>query len=222
MPRPRCLAAIAFLILLSGCKTNLTLDVYSSDLSKVGKDSLTTPGMLAIEIPSSKECEKYSKQIGEMMKDLVKNFEPRGCKDVEMESFLNAAIEVPIVAGFEAWKSERTLFGVVLQEYPSMKGWTAVAVAMNLEAYKALNKRMDREFHQTLKIEKSKVTVIFHNDGRAEQRFGAGFVFVDGLPVASAEIPLKRRSKATIELSNVHSALLSTKGKALAFALPNS
>lgn len=53
--------------------------------------------MLAIEIPSANECDKYASQITGIMKDLVEKFDPRGCNQVEMESFLNATIEVPFV-----------------------------------------------------------------------------------------------------------------------------
>ena len=107
-------AMLALLILtLSGCKANLTLDLYSSDLPKVGESSLTTPGMLAMEIPSAQECTKYTKQISQVVKDLVNNFKPRGCINEEMESFLTAAIDVPLLPSGETWESESTLFGVV-------------------------------------------------------------------------------------------------------------
>ena len=217
-----CLTATVLLVILvlAGCKTNVTLEVYSSDLSKVGEDSLTTPGTLAIEIPSANECDKYSVQISEIMKGLVEKFDPRGCKQVEMESFLNAAIEVPFVAGWKAWESMRTLFGVV-----SWKGkqGTAISVAMNRDSYRTLNDRMDRKFHQKLKIEKSKVTVIFHNDEKTDRDFRTGATFVDGQPVSSAVFSVRRRDKSTIELSNVHSALLAKTGRAVVFMpLPNN
>ena len=110
------------------------------------------------------------------------------------------------------------MFGVISWKGP--KG-QVVSVAMNQSTYRTLNDRMDKEFSQRLKIEKSKVTLVLHNDERNDLNFRTGATFVNGQPVSTASFTLRRRDKSTIELSNVHSALLAKTGRAVVFMLPN-
>ena len=214
------LFGLFFCVALVGCRTDVTVEVYSSDLRVVDKDNkLTTPGTMAIEIPSANNCDEYTPQVVAIMKGIVEKFKPQGCKRERMDSFLLAEIDLPIVPSLETWAAQDALFGVVVSEDPKNRE-RAVLVTLNNDKYEILNKRMRDKFHQKADLSKSKVTVILHNDERKPLVFQAGAVFVDGMPILARQLfNLKRRSKARLELSNVHTAFLSKKGAAGAFLL---
>ena len=209
--------ALALLLLVAGCKTNVTVEVYSSDLQATisNGEKLPVATLMEIQIPSADECEKYSGRIAEIMKGLVKNFNPRECKRKEMEAFLLADVQSPLLVGNEAWKAADSLFGVVVSSDKKR-----VFVALNLEKFATLNSRMRSEFHQTLKLDESKVTMILHNDERTPMTVGLGGAMVDGKPLYQRrDVEIKRRGKATIELSNVGSAALAKEGQVMVLGL---
>ena len=172
------LFAIAVLF-LAGCKTNVTVEVYSSDLDMVATDKsaiLTTPTQMAIEIPSVGKCAEYTPQIVDIMKGVVKDFDPKGCKRQGMESFLIGELQTPIVSSTAVWEKTDSLFGLVV------KG--AASIMLNRKKYQALSKRMSDKFHQTLKLQDSTISIVLHNDMRETVTYAVEGVFVDGDPCA--------------------------------------
>ena len=216
----RCLVGLAFLFLLAGCRTDVTVEVYSSDLRVVAEDkTFTTPGMMAIEIPAANNCDEYTPQIVEIMLGVVEKFTPQGCKRVGMESFLTAEIELPVLPSQKMWRATNALFGVVVEDRPQHME-RVVEVTLNTDKHKSLNGRMRAKFHQKLDLSKSKVTVVLHNDERGTIKYRAAGVFVNGEPIAGRPtLTLNRRGRVRIELSNVQAAYLARRGAVGAFAL---
>lgn len=212
---------VAICLAIAGCRTDVTVEVYSSDLRAVTADTpLSTAGTMAIQIPSASECDKYTAQIVAIMKGVVDKFMPQGCKSVGMDSFLMAEISVPVVVDPD-WKGGNKLFELlvaVADDHPDLRG-RIVIVGLNRDKYEILSKRMRKEFHQKLDLAKSKLTILLRNDERQDARFQVDMVFVDGQPRNMQTLNLKRRGVARIELSNVHAAFLEKEGSTSAFLL---
>ena len=208
-------AAMTLVLFLVGCKTDVTIEVFSSDLRAVSTENradMMTPMTMAIEIPSTDKCDEYGARIADVMKGLVHDFAPQGCKRNGMDSRLLAAFQVPLKPSMEAWKKAPSLFGVTVGDAESA---IRVAVVLSLEKYDLLTKRMRAEFHQRINLAESKVTVVLNNDERTPLTIYTGGVFLNKDPVhAGREFNLKRRGKAVIELSNVSSAFLAKHGHA--------
>ena len=204
------LPGLILVLVLVGCRTDVTVELYSSDLDRVAKkpsETVTTPALMAIQIPSADKCNEYTPQIVEIMKGVVKDFEPKGCKSAQMDSFLLGEVSALVAAKQEAWDSDDSLFGIMINP----KG--VVWLFMDREKYTTLNKRMENKFHQGLNLGKSKVSVVVNNDGRKTEKYAVAHVMVDGRPITTTqEVEVKRRRKVTIELSNVASKYLAEHG----------
>ena len=211
-------AVVTAFLFLVGCRTDVTVEVYSSDLRTVATDDtakLTAATLMAIQIPSADKCAEYTPQIVEIMKGLVDDFKPQGCKQEQMDSFLVAEIQSPLVPSMEAWEKSDALFGVAVLAHRE-----TVAITLNRKKYAVLNKRMNDKFHQTLDLPKSKITMILHNDERGLQTYGVRGAFVNGAPMYEPQnVDVKRRGKATILLSNVGSASLAKHGYVIVLGL---
>ncbi len=210
-------AVVAIVLFSGGCKTDVTVEVYSSDLHKVVTDKtsgLMTPMIMAIEIPSEQKCDEYTPQIADVMKGLVNSFSPQGCKRMGMESRLLAEVQIPLSPSMAAWDRANSLFGLVISDKTG-----GVVVTLDLDKYEILSKRMQSKFHQSVNLSESKVTMILHNDERNTQTYRVGGAFINRDPVYQKQwINLKRRGKVEIQLSNVGSASLAKHGHALILA----
>lgn len=201
-----------------GCKMNLTADLYSSDLfdAAAGTDDLTTAAMMAFQIPGTDECEKHTAEIAEIMAGVVKDFSPKGCDSIEMESFLFADTQIPILPE-SAWAGADALFGVVFVAEGETIG---AALVMNRQKYAILTSRMKDKFHQTVNLAESKVKVVLTNDLRESVLYAVEGAFVNGEPaLGKTENELRRRHNAEIVFSDVATANLAKHGLASVIAL---
>ena len=213
------LFAVLTLILI-GCKTNLTADVYSSDLrdAMAGTVGLAAPATMSFQVPGTDDCPEHTVKISELMTGIMP-ITPRGCESVEMESFLLADIQVPILNSATAWKDSDALFGLLVRK-PEDSEDVGVLVVMNLEKYGLLAERTNEKFHQRINLAESKVTLILNNDERTPLSFRTREVFVNAEPAhGEHDYELTRRHKAEIRLSNVATAYLAKSGHAAGFVL---
>lgn len=201
--------ATALLLFMVGCKTNLTVELYSTDLASVAAstdEKLAARVVMAIQIPSASECAKYTPKVVEIMAGVVKDFTPKGCTSEQMNAYLLGEVQAPMVASNAAWKATDTLFGVIVRPK-----W--IWLAMDRDKFKAVNDRMRKQFHQTLKVGESTVTVVLHNDGRKTEKYAVVTALVDDTPVVPVgNFELKRRARAEVKLSNVASRYLAKHG----------
>lgn len=220
MKRSTAIVVVGLAIVLAGCKTNLTADIYSSDLrdTVAGTAGLTAPATMAFQVPGTDDCPKHTAEISEVMTGIMP-FEPRGCESVEMESYLLADIQVPILDSESTWKGSDALFGLIARKLEGSED-VGVAVIMNREKYDLLATRTHEKFHQRINLAESKVTLILNNDERTPLHFRARDVFVNTEPVhGEREYELTRRHKVEIRLSNVATAYLAKSGRAAGFVL---
>ena len=213
--------AICTLIFLSGCKFNVTADLYIADIREVvlkENSNLTTSATLEVEVPSQEKCNESSDELIRLMEGLVLNLSPRGCVDIGFSTYLLLDTDIPIVNGMIAWEQADTLLGVMTLISDNV---VQVYMMNNLEKFEILSKRVRDEHFQSLDISKSIIKVILNNDAQTETITARG-VFLNGDPVDNfEEYELKRRKELEIKLSNVAAANLGTDGNAFAFLLQN-
>ena len=134
-----------------------------------------------------------------------------------MNSFLLADTQMPIVTSEETWNESDSLFGLLALKKDDH---ITVTVVMNLDKYGTLTARMKDEFHQTIDLGSSKISLVVNNDERGDISFVASDVFMNSDPVHGRETySLQRRHRVEIRLSNVASAYLAKHGFAAGFAL---
>ena len=220
------IAAVPVLVmaLLAACKLNVTTELYSTDLRDVMANGaeLSAPTTLAFQVPSIDDCDEHAVKIGEIMAGVLKEFSPRGCESAQMDSFLLADTQIPIVTSAERWLEADALFGIMLlsRHDPDHIG---VAIILDSRKYDVVTSRMKDKFHQTVDLADSRVTLILNNDERNAVTFAVRDVFVNSEPAyGEHEYTLERRHKANIRLSDVAKAYLAREGMAGGFTLRKS
>ena len=216
--------AVLAIAALSGCKLNLTADVYSSDVrdAVAGTTGIASTATLAFQVPSVDKCAEHTADIREIMAGVLKDFTPKGCEGESMDSFLLADTQLPLFNSEDAWKQSDSLFGLLLSEKAG-SDWIDVVVMLNTRKYGILTGRMKDKFMQTVNLAASKVTLVFNNDERGAATFAVRDSFVNAKPAHGVrEFTLERRHKANIRLSNVATAHLAQKGIAAGFSLGKS
>ena len=117
MKRLLCAVMSVFaVIVISGCKLDITQEVYSSDLRDVALNTtsgLMTPMKMAIEIPSTQDCDEYKADVSEVLKGLFHSFSPKVCESVGMDSWLIVETQIPLTHNAETWHELDSLFGLL-------------------------------------------------------------------------------------------------------------
>ena len=206
------------LAVLAGCKMNVTPEVYVSDLRAVagGEVGLTTPASIAIEVPSTDKCDEYTGKVAGVLTGILDDYEPRGCSNGGMNSYLNLEAQIPLYD--EAGAAESTsLFSVISTRIGNggrYDGLVGVCLYLKQQRYALLNARMDDAFNQTLNLEKSKVGMLLNNDEKETLTYHvAGGAFLNGTPVYLREqFDLRRRRNAEFVFSNVGAAAMEAQG----------
>ena len=211
------------LLFLTGCKMEMETDLYSSDMrvTAAGEENLFTPATLALPVTSVDECEKDTGQIVAIMQGIVDSFEPRGCERKDMESFLLAGLQIPLLDSVADWEQADALFGIISQPDRNGGEHTNVFIMMNLPKYKILAERVKDEFYQSLDLDESSISVVLNNDEREDITIMAEGAFVQGKPELAAEFTVPRRGQIAIGLSNVSVGFLGRNGSAPVFTLMN-
>ena len=199
---------------MGGCKMNLTADIYSSDIrmAAAGTAGLTTPATMAFEVPSAdaEECAENTAKIASIMAGVVNEFSPKGCVKRGLDSFLLADTQIPLLNSMGAWKEADSLFGMVLT---AKEDKIHMAMTMDLVKYEILTRRMKDEFHQSVDLADSSITIVLNNDEAQPIRLTVNGVFVNSKPAAiDTDYELLRRHKAEIRFSNVATAYMATHG----------
>lgn len=228
-PSAQLIAAAAALAVLAGCKMNVTAELYTSDLRQAAVNSesgLFAPGALAIEIPSVDKCAEYSERIGSVVGASIPGFTPRGCERSGMNSYLKADIEIPIIVDNESWASANSLFGVMAyltsEEVSAEHESVVVLLRLDSSEFRALNSRLNSEFHQQFDLKDSTVSIVVNNDERRDVSIWVDDVFLNGQPVhglGRTQATMGHRAAAEIVLSNIGTAWMEQNGWVVALLL---
>ena len=209
--------------LLPGCKMEMVTELYSSDLraTSAGEENLTTPATLALPVTSADDCAEDTAKIVVIMKGIVDPFEPTGCERRDMNSFMLADLQIPLLDSVADWEQVDALFGIISQPDKEDSKYLKVSIMMNLGLYGILSERVKDEFYQTLDLDESSISIVLNNDEREDVTIFVEYAFVQGQPELSLSHNVSRRGKVKIDLSNVSVSFLGRQGSAPVFALLN-
>ena len=127
------------------------------------------------------------------MVGVLEDFTPKGCESENMDSFLLADTQMPILNTEEAWQKADSLKRAPARQAAGPRT-SAVAVVLNTLKYEVLTNRMKEKFYQTVDLSTSKVTLVFNNDERNAVTFVVRNAFVNAEPVhGEREYKLERR-----------------------------
>ncbi|HXV25794.1 MAG TPA: hypothetical protein VED46_16250 [Alphaproteobacteria bacterium] len=185
-------------------------DLYTSDIRKAAADpsaELTVPAILLIPIPSADECSKYTSDITAIAASSLRNFRPGSCKKIDFNSFLEAAVDVPLLyvdpEKFEVNAPQDSILTFVAVKSVEPKG-SVLGLLIDQKRFSSLQEQVRREYFQTLSLEQARATFVVTNDEPGTQRYRVGSVFRDGEPIPfPEEFELERRQKTKLVVSDV-------------------
>ncbi len=214
------LTVVTAAVLLAACEMQMTATLHTSDVraAAAGDQNINTSATLYLPVTSVDECKKETKKIVAIMEGIVEPFQPRGCERRDANSYLLADVNVPLFNRRAQWDRANSLFGFIAQ-YDGRDSSFHVFLMMNLDIYATLDKRVRREFYQSLNLDDSTFTIVFSNDERRDIEFVAKNAFVDGRPVIQSSNAIRTQDRISVVLSNVSTAFLGQNGAAPTFVL---
>ena len=129
-----------------------------------GATGLTTPGSIAIQIPSTDKCAEYTEKVAGVLIGILDDYEPRGCSSEGMDSHLNLEAQIPLYGDSGVATSLFSVVSMRIGNGGRYDGLVGVCLYLHLERYALLNSRMDDAFNQTVDLAESKVGMLLNND----------------------------------------------------------
>ncbi len=215
--RNRGLLLMVAVLMTVGCKMHIVPELYLTDLRDVAVNktrNVTVPATLSVEIPSSSECQKYTRQVTQKIGAHFLGFTTKGCQDQGMDSYLLANVSLPLTHSVEEWNRVKhsSLFGIV-SFADEDRNRVGVHIMLDLVVYESLSDDVD--------IEKSAFGFIVMNDGRKADEFQVSGSFVNGVPVPyTEEYSVERRGRLDVTISDVKLSYLAKSGTIMLMALP--
>ena len=209
-------------MIFSACKTNLTTDLYMSDLHGIaweGGENVTTSATMEFEIISREQCQKSANRIARIIDRYVLDFTPISCYDEGLDTFLKADIQMDVIHALhqEEFFRNGRLFAVMVLTESYLTDHIFVYFQTNQDTLNHLKKKVRAEFNQDVEIEQSDIIFVVNNDLSNKIDIGVGGAFVNGRALnetssalyegESEKITLQRRRKAEIMLSDVETAI---------------
>lgn len=200
------LGATAAAVLLSGCKTGLDLEVFTSDIvaASGGEAGLAARAILSVQAPSDDKCRDMAPQIEAALRTGFPDASFDGCARRDLDTVARFKIALPIVTTADDLPAALALMtrpmngghGIVIKA--DMARVDAVIDAMPDEATTLLTGKPDPQ-----------ITATVSNDLEGIATLTAQGVFVADEPFQlPKEFTIQRRDSLRITLSDVGNAAL--------------
>ncbi len=209
---PRISSSLIFAtVLLAGCKTQVTSDVYLTDVASVATDGTALPVdlKLGFEVPSEDKCAEAKEMLTPTLDKHFGAIEFVGCSTEGFSNFANftAGSEMVLEQVNQKVDSDMPIYVGVT---PADGDVVEVGYFSNPDNLKALMADLPDE----AKAYSDRVAVTFsatiHNDGTESSKLSVAGVYVNGSPALRPfEIDLERRKELAIRLSDVANATVS-------------
>lgn len=195
------------ILLLTGCKLDLTADVNIGDLNSVAltqKEGATASGTIKFEVGALAQCGNESQFFTSVLEKHFLDFKILPCEQVGMETYFVAAIKIPIFFADMDWPAKTNSL-VAIHASPSNKiGGIDVELTLNQARFRMINKAVESKYFQKFDFAKSKIAIRLKNDLVTYQDVLASDVFVDDVPVVGLKaFGLVPGKNLNLELSDV-------------------
>jgi hypothetical protein len=195
-------------LLMSACKNDFVVDVFSSDL--FADENLVTPAIMKVQIPScdSDDRAEYERQVLGLFES-ISRAKITGCEDEGMNSMLIVSFSAELV-------SETSDRDVILVreslgdvEHENVSYETKAIRPVIKDSFLQRIELLLQENYQSLSYDDVKIELVINNDEKNEIMASAFNVWVDGNPIENYyRQKIRRRQKVTVLFSNVVSDLI--------------
>jgi len=202
----------ALLACLAGCKQEVSVALYSSDVVKTltSGETIKSTAVMLIELPTRDDCDEHNAAIVGILARYDPAVKSGKCLNEGVSTYLEVSGAVSLVMykrdTQNPWEGLVAVFVAPALEDPTNVALYAI-ITSNLESIKREIGSLftiggDRDLEMTLKA-------VIQNDDRDELLVKFRDAFVDGKPVDRSidAIPLSKRNSVTVEVSNVGGAL---------------
>lgn len=213
--------ATVVLLLLTGCKLDLSAELNIGDLHRVAlskEKDIASPGIIKFEVGSLANCGEENEIFTSILEKHFLDFKILPCEQVGMETYFVAAIKIPVLFSHIDWP-EKTNSLIALNTGPSNKiGGVDVELLLNQARFRRINKEVESKYFQ--KFELSRIGIELKNDQVTYQNVLASDVFIDSLPVVGLKaFGLGPGKSLVLELSDVKEEYFSLYNRVSLFSL---
>lgn len=204
--------AVAACASLAGCKVGVQTDIYTADIMDVlgGSEGLTTPMVLAFEVPGADGCEKARAGLSTPLADAYKSAEFIGCEKEGFDTYAQFRVPVDLVHEKEndAPDSDQPIY--IGARPIEDDGVIHVAYWLNTKALEKFRAGIPEELTRFQPSEPElHLSATLSNDLSDPLDLEVNDAFADGRAIQGTQtFELERRNEVRISLSNVTNAAM--------------
>ena len=207
-------ALIATCFVLAGCKTQISTDLFTSDLvAATEAEAVTAPLVIGMEAGSEQKCNETADAVLIAVQSQFDSAEFIGCETVDFKTFARFRVQAEIVAYDGDAPSITVPFSIGVR---SDEAAYHVSYLTNPAGARAIWDALPEEMtkYQTYKLEPI-LSAVLNNDLRETVSITTDDVYADGTPVqGTATRDLPRRDQVELSMSDVTNAAFGTAANA--------
>lgn len=204
------LALIAACVALAGCKTQISTDLFTSDLIAATEgESVTAPLVIGMESTSQQKCKETAPAILEAVQSKYSDAEFIGCERAEFNTFARFRVQAEVLVFSDSAPTPADAFAIGVRG--DGKAYN-VSYLTNPDAARAIWDALPEDMtkYQTYNLE-PRLSAVLNNDLRATVSITTDDVFADGTPIqGTATRDLPRRDQVELRMSDVTNAAFGT------------
>ena len=200
---------IVLAILLAGCKTRMSSELFFRDLNELPDGDLTNKIVFHLPLPSTDQCEEYRERYDKVFKksDDFKDMEFAKCVDGELNDYIEYELDVPFRLTDPTKGTMKGAVELIRYNGEDGEGLRLVFIRVNPPSLYNLDELLYDEFYQRLDLSETSPLIRISNDMRSDQVFTVQHVFVENEPVIlKTPFTLEPRDSIDVVLSDVTAA----------------
>lgn len=193
-------------VALTGCKTQIATDLFTSDLIAATEgETLTAPLVIGIDTSSESQCKENAPALTDAIKSQFPGADFIGCEKDAFDVFARFRVQAAIIPMTDVTPTPDAPFAVGVKADAS--GFI-VAYLTNPQAVRAVWDALPEEMTQYKKFELDPaLSAVLTNDLRGKVTITTDDVFADGVPVqGTVSRSMTRRDQVEITMSDVTNA----------------
>jgi hypothetical protein len=199
-------ALIATCIALGGCKTQISTDLFTSDLvAATQEEEVSAPLVIGMEVSSEEKCKESADTVLTAVKSQFDSAEFIGCDRISFNTYARFRVQADVVAFEGDAPSIDPPFSIGVRREGQAYH---VSYLTNPDAARAIWDVLPEEMtqYQTYKLEPI-LSAVLNNDLRETVSITTDDVYADGTPVqGTATRDLPRRDQVELSMSDVTNA----------------
>ena len=208
---------------LSGCRIDVTTDIFLTDLKSVAKEKIKdfyAPAEFKLEMSTEKKCNEEKENIGMILNGYFDDIKVKNCISEGTNSFLLVSLVIPVI-GVAQHETKKSIIGI-LSSYYSKSNTYQADIKINLDGLKLLNKKIKEKYYFDLDFKDSNIIFKFKNDGKSKEKINIQGSFVDGQPyVRYSYVEIGANKSMEIKFSNVKTSHFNKTGSTTVLWIPD-